>query len=229
MAATATQPPQASRRATTEAVSGHPATHSEDVDIRQIAVLGRRPSADPEARRTGDSVGCPLDPRGELDRQKPDGRRPGVTIQVSRPRRHWPPAAVREARGTLIARCSSRPVIWDGRSTIRAGHRRSAVQRPGLARECWPALTRIGSSATNTIRFRSGSRFTLHGVRSADVRCTNPSAAALCGTDQGKSSSRSSERDQPEARRPARRTGDFSGVRSGRVRSLPSPGLASSS
>jgi hypothetical protein len=30
------------------------------------------------------------------------------------------------------------------------------------------------------------STFTLHGVRSADVDCTNPAAAALCGTDQGK-------------------------------------------
>lgn len=198
MAATAAaQPPQAFTVA--------PATEGDcrvtlqhiprDVDIRQIAVFvdGRLLTLKP-ARRTGDSVRLRLlDPLRENSivgaALTVDG--PKVTIQVQQaPQEHWPAGG----------KCE-KPEARDDREVFESsGYLGWAFDNFAPATGSLPSSnpgshTRMLAGVDAQYRLVGDKHdpfqvwlatFTLHGVRSADVDCTNPAAAALCGTDQGK-------------------------------------------
>lgn len=198
MAATAAaQPPQAFTVA--------PATEGDcritlqhiprEVDIRQIAVFvdSRLLTLKP-ARRTGDSVRLRLlDPLRENSTVGAaltvDG--PKVTIQVQQaPQVHWPAGG----------KCE-KPEPRDDREVFESsGYLGWAFDNFAPATGSLPSSspgshTRMLAGVDAQYRLVGDKHdpfqvwlatFTLHGVRSADVDCTNPAASALCGTDQGK-------------------------------------------
>jgi hypothetical protein len=165
-----------------------------DVDIRQIAVfVDNRLLTLKPARRSGDSVRLRLlDPLHENSivgaALTVDGAKLAIQVQQA-PQAHWPP---------------------DGKcDELQARDDREVFESSGYLGWAFdnfaPALGSFPSSAPGShMRLLAGveaqyrlvgdkhdpfqiwlSTFTLHGVRSADVDCTNPSSAALCGNNQG--------------------------------------------
>jgi hypothetical protein len=166
-----------------------------DGDIRQIAVfVDNRLLTVRRARRAGDSVRLRLlDPLRENSivgvALTVDG--PKVTTQVQQPAQlHWPrdgkcekpeprdDREVFESSGYLgWAFDNFAPAVGSLPSSAPGSHTRMLA---GV-----DAQYRIAGDRGDAFQIWL-STFTLHGVRSADVDCTNPAAAALCGTDQGK-------------------------------------------
>lgn len=166
-----------------------------DVDIRQVAIFvdNRLLTVQP-ARRAGDSVRLRLlDPLRENSivgaALSVDG--PKVTTQVQQaPQEHWPPSG----------KCDE-PEARDDREVFESsGYLGWAFDNFAPATGSLPS-----SDPGSHVRMLAGvdaqyrlvgdkhdafqiwlATFTLHGVRSADVDCTNPASAALCGNDQGK-------------------------------------------
>jgi hypothetical protein len=168
-----------------------------DVDIRQIAIFvdSRLLTVQP-ARRSGDSVRLRLlDPLRENSivgaALTVDG--PKVTTQVEQPPQlHWPrggkcdePEArddreVFESSGYLgWAFDNFAPAVNSLPSSDPGSHMRLLA---GV-----DAQYRLVGDKNDAFQIWLAS-FTLHGVRSGDVDCANPSSttAALCGNDQGK-------------------------------------------
>jgi hypothetical protein len=164
------------------------------VDIRQIAVFvdSRLLTLKP-ARRTDDSVRLRLlDPLRENSTVAAaltvDG--PKVTIQVQQaPQAHWPPGGkcekpeprddreVFESSGYLgWAFDNFAPALGSLPSTNPGSHTRLLA---GVE-----AQYRLVGDKHDPFQIWL-TTFTLHGVRSADVDCTNAATAALCGANQG--------------------------------------------
>jgi hypothetical protein len=168
---------------------------AKDTNIRQIAVfVDNRLLTVPPARRIGDSVRLRLlDPLRENSivaaALTADG--PKVTMQVQQaPQEHWPPGG----------KCE-KPEARDDREVFESsGYLGWAFDNFAPALGSLPSTdpgshTRLLAGVDAQYRLVGDKHdpfqvwlatFTLHGVRSADVDCTNPAAAALCGTDQGK-------------------------------------------
>jgi hypothetical protein len=165
-----------------------------EVDIRQIAVfVDNRLLTLKPARRSGDSVRLRLlDPLREnsivgaaltIDAAK-------VAIQVQQaPQVHWPPDG----------KCDE-PQARDDREVFESsGYLGWAFDNFSPALGSLPSSdpgshTRLLAGVEAQYRLVGDkhdpfqiwlSTFTLHGVRSADVDCTNPASAALCGNNQG--------------------------------------------
>jgi len=164
------------------------------VDIRQIAVFvdSRLLTLKP-ARRTGDSVRLRLlDPLRENSTVAAaltvDG--PKVTIQVQQaPQAHWPSGG----------KCE-KPEPRDDREVFESsGYLGWAFDNFAPALGSLPSAnpgshTRLLAGVEAQYRLVGDKHdpfqiwlttFTLHGVRSADVDCTNAATAALCGANQG--------------------------------------------
>ena len=165
-----------------------------DVDIRQIAVFvdSRLLTLKP-ARRMGDSVRLRLlDPLHENSivgaALTIDGAK--VTLQVQQaPQEHGP----------RDGKCDE-PRARDDREVFESsGYLGWAFDNFSPALGSLPSSdpgshTRLLAGVEAQYRLVGNkhdpfqiwlSTFTLHGVRSADVDCTNPASAALCGSDQG--------------------------------------------
>src|SRR5215813_1690472 len=165
-----------------------------DVDIRQIAIFvdSRMLTLKP-ARRSGDSVRFRLlDPLRENSivgaALTVDGVK--VTTQVQQaPQVHWPPDG----------KCDE-PQSRDDREVFESsGYLGWAFDNFAPALGSLPSSdpgshTRLLAGVEAQYRLVGDkhdpfqiwlSTFTLHGVRSADVDCTNPASAAICGNNQG--------------------------------------------
>jgi hypothetical protein len=165
-----------------------------DADIRQIAVFvdNQLLTLQP-ARRAGDSVRLRLlDPLRENSTVAAalavDG--PKVTTQVGQPPQvHWPPGG----------KCDE-PEARDDREVFESsGYLGWAFDNFAPALGSLPSTnpgshTRLLAGVEAQYRLVGDKHdpfqiwlttFTLHGVRSADVDCTNAATAALCGANQG--------------------------------------------